>query len=79
MGNMNFETVEILAGAVSSGKIILLNWDKNNQPIWAEVLSNKVAGDGLYKEVLTIRYRLLSNGVVAEDNFHEGESVTVRV
>lgn len=74
---MNFEMVESWAGAVSAGKTILIGWDKNNQPVWAEVLSNKAAGDALCERILTIRYRLLDNGVEGEDEFYEGEQVTV--
>lgn len=76
---MNFEMVESWAGAVSAGKIIIAGWSKDNQPIWGEVLSNKATGHALCEEILTIRYRLLSNGVVAEDEFYEGEAVTVGV
>lgn len=78
MNSMNdFEMVESWAGAVSAGKIILAGWDKDNQPVWAEVLSNKATGQALCERILTIRYRLLDNGVVAEDEFYEGEAVTV--
>ena len=47
MNSMNdFEMIESWAGAVSAGKIILAGWDKDNQPVWAEVLSNKATGQG---------------------------------
>lgn len=78
MNNMNdFEMVESWAGSITPGKIILAGWDKDNQPMWAEVLSNKATGNALCERILTIRYRLLNNGVVAEDEFYQGEQVTV--
>lgn len=76
--SMDFEFVNSWAGAVSPGKIMLAGWDKDNQPVWAEVLSNKATGQALCERILTIRYRFLDNGVVAEDEFYEGEAVTVR-
>ena len=80
MNNTNdFNMLVTWAGAVTPGKVILAGWDKNNQPIWAEVLSNKATAHALCEEILTIRYRLLNNGVVAEDEFYEGEAVTVGV
>lgn len=75
---MNFEMVESWAGAVSAGKIILAGWSKDNQPIWGEVLSNKATGHAICERILTIRYRLLDGGeVMMEDEFYEGEQVTV--
>ena len=75
----DFDMMVTWAGSVTPGKIILVGWDKDNHPIWAEVLSNKATGHALCEEILTIRYRLLDNGVVAEDEFYEGEAVTVGV
>lgn len=74
---MNFEMIESWAGAVSPGKVILASWDKNNQPVWGEVLSNKATGHAICERILTIRYRLIDSGEVMEDEFYEGEQVTV--
>ena len=76
---MNFEMVESWAGAVAPGKVILAGWDKNNQPVWAEVLSNKATGRALCERILTIRYRLLHTREEIEDEFYGGEAVTVGV
>ena len=75
----DFEMVPTWAEVVFPGNIIFVGRDKDNHPIWAEVLSNKATGNALCERILTIRYRLLNNGVVAEDEFYEGEAVTVGV
>lgn len=74
--SMDFEFVNSWAGVIVPGKIILVGY-KNDGPVWAEVLENKATGNALCERILTIRYRFLDNGVVAEDEFYEGEEVTV--
>lgn len=59
----DFEMVATWAEVVFPGNIIFVGRDKDNQPIWAEVLESETTGHGLCEEILTIRYRLLDTGV----------------
>lgn len=75
--SMDFEFVNSWAGVIVPGNIIFVGRDKDNQPIWAEVLESETTGHGLCEEILTIRYRLLDTGVKGEEEFYAGDSVTV--
>ena len=44
--SMDFEFVNSWAGVIVPGKIILVGY-KNDGPVWAEVLENKVVGQAL--------------------------------
>lgn len=73
----DFEMVPTWAEVVFPGNIIFVVRDKDNHPIWAEVLESEMTGHGLCEEILTIRYRLLDTGVKGEEEFYAGDSVTV--
>lgn len=74
--SMDFEIVDSWAGVIVPGKIILVGY-KNDGPVWAEVLENKVVGQALCESVLEIRYRLLDSGDEGSIQFYEGEEVFV--
>ena len=74
--SMGFEFVNSWAGVIVPGKIILVGY-KNDGPVWAEVLENKVVGQALCESVLEISYRLLDSGEEGSIQFYEGEEVFV--
>lgn len=74
--SMDFEFVNSWAGVIVPGKIILVGY-KNDGPVWAEVLENKVVGQALCESVLEISYRLLDSGEEGSIQFYEGEEVFV--
>ena len=74
--SMDFEFVNSWAGVIVPGKIILVGY-KNDGPVWAEVLENKVVGQALCESVLEISYRLLDSGEEGSIQFYGGEEVFV--